>query len=66
MEISAILLTVVGDGSKNQNYMYNIGSELDSFLRKMCFFFNFVYVLLLISLDIMRKHLHHYVYIARM
>ena len=36
-EISAILLTVVGDCSKDlyiYNFIYNMGSKLDSFLRK--------------------------------
>ena len=36
-------------------YIYNMGSKLDSFLRKGCFFFSFVYVVLLIPLEIMRK-----------
>ena len=35
--------------------MYNIGSKLDSFLRKGCF--SFVHVVLLIPLEIMRKYL---------
>ena len=34
------------------------GSKLDSFLRKRCFLFYFVQVVLLISLEIMRKNLH--------
>ena len=58
-EISVILLTVVGDGSKDQIYIdYNMGSKLYSFLRKRRFLFCFVYVVLFISLEIMRKHLH--------
>ena len=32
-----------------------MGSKLDSFLRKMCFLFYFVHVVLLISLEIMGK-----------
>ena len=41
-EISAILLTVVEDGWKDQkNVYYNMGSKLDSFLRKRCFLFLF-------------------------
>ena len=36
-------------------YIYNMGPKLDSFLRKGCFLFCFVQVVLLISLDIMRK-----------
>ena len=55
-ETSAILLTVVVDGWKNQKPIYNMGSKLDSFLRKRCFLFCFVHdVVLLISLEIMRK-----------
>ena len=34
-----------------------MGSKLDSFLRKGCFLFCFVYVVLLISLEILRKKL---------
>ena len=34
---------------------YNIGSKLDSFLRKGCFLLCFVHVVLLISLEILRK-----------
>ena len=33
-----------------------MGSKLDSFLRKGCFLFCFVHVVLLISLEIMRKN----------
>ena len=36
-------------------HTHNMGSELDSFLKKRCFLFCFVYVVLLISLEIMRK-----------
>ena len=32
-----------------------MGSKLDSFLRKWCFFFTFVHVVVLISLEIMWK-----------
>ena len=35
--------------------MYNMWSKLDSFLRKMCFLFCFVYVILLIPLDNEKK-----------
>ena len=54
-EISAILLTVVGDRWKDQKFVYNMGSKLDSFLRKRCFLRCFFHVVLLISLEIMRK-----------
>ena len=58
-EISAIVLTVVGDGWKDQYiYIYIWESNLDSFLRQKCFLFCFVHVVLLISLDIRRKNLH--------
>ena len=40
-EISAILLTVVGDGSKNQKYIYNMGSKLDKFSQKKVFLVQF-------------------------
>ena len=50
-KIFATLLTVVGDGWKK----YNMGTKLDSFLRKGYLFFSFVHVVLLISLEIMRK-----------
>ena len=40
--------------------IYSMGSKLDCFLRKMCFLFSFVHVILLISLEIMRK-----IYISR-
>ena len=46
-ETSAILLIVVGDGWKDQYiyiYIFNMGSKLDSFLRKRCFLFCFVIV----------------------
>ena len=33
-----------------------MGSKLDSFLIKRCFLFSFVHVVLLISLEIMRKN----------
>ena len=33
-----------------------MGSKLDSFLRERCFLFCFVHVVLLISLEIMRKN----------
>ena len=36
-------------------YIYNMGSKLDSFLRKGFFLFSFVHVVLLISFEIMRK-----------
>ena len=36
-EISAILLTVDGDGWKDKKYVYNMGSKLDSFLTKKMF-----------------------------
>ena len=36
-------------------HIYNMGSKLDSFLRKRCFLFCFVHVVLLITLEIMRK-----------
>ena len=39
-------------GPKN---IYIMGSKLDSFLRKRCFLFCFVHVVLRISLEIMRK-----------
>ena len=35
--------------------IYNMGSKLDSFLTKRRFLFCFVHVVLLISLEIMRK-----------
>ena len=57
-KIRAILLTVVGDGSKDQKSIYNMGFELDSFLRKKVFLVLFCSVVLLISLEIMRKNLH--------
>ena len=34
-----------------------MGSELASFLRKVCFLFSFVYVILLRSLEIVRKNI---------
>ena len=43
---------------KGPKKLYNIGSKHDSFLRKRCSLFCFVYVVLLISLEIMRKKLH--------
>ena len=49
-EISAILLTVVGECWKDQKCIYHMGSSLDSFLRKRCFLFCFLRVVLLISL----------------
>ena len=60
-KISAILLTVVGEDSKDQKiYIHNMGSKLDSFLRKRCFLFCFVRIVLLVSLEIVRK-----IYISR-
>ena len=56
-EISVILVTVVGDDSKDQ-YIYNRGSKLDSIHRNRCFLFCFDHVVLLIPLEIVRKHLH--------
>ena len=35
--------------------IYSMGSKLDSFLRKRCLLFCFIHVVLLISLEIMRK-----------
>ena len=49
-------------GPKN---IYNMGSKLDSFLRRRRFLFCFVHVVLLISLEIMRKNLHQYIYLTR-
>ena len=43
----------------------NIGSKLHSFLRKRCFLFCFVHIVLLILLDIMRKHFYQYGYLTR-
>ena len=45
-------------GPKNSpyTYTYNMGSKFDSFLRKSCFLFCFVHIVLLISLEIMRKN----------
>ena len=41
---------------RTKKFTYDMGSELDSFLRKRCFLFCFVHVVLLISLEIMRKN----------
>ena len=56
-EISAILLTVVGDGWKEKKIIYNMGSKLDSFLRKRCFLVCFVHVVLLRE---NAKNIHQY------
>ena len=42
-EMSAILLTVVGDSWKNHIYIYNMGSKLGTFHRKRCFLFCFFF-----------------------
>ena len=55
-EISAILLTDVGNGRKDKNFICNMGSKLDNFFRKWCFLFCFVHVILPISLEIMPKN----------
>ena len=57
-EISVILLTVARRGRLKglKEIIYNMGSKLDSFLRKWCFLFCFVLFVLLISLEIMRKN----------
>ena len=43
-DISDILLTVVGAVERIKKCIYNMGSKLDSFLRKRCFLFCFVHV----------------------
>ena len=59
-EISVILLTVVGDDSNDLKIytVYAVGSKLQFSQKKRYFFFCFVHVVLFISLEIMRKHLH--------
>ena len=40
---------------RTKKFIYSMGSKLDSFLRKRCFLFCFVHVVLLTSLEISEK-----------